>query len=54
MSELSVLKAKHNKLVKIMKRIRDDNGKWVNDLAGSEVTDALHYTMKSLLEDLEV
>ena len=47
------LKAKNDKLLKTLKRICDDNGRFVNDLAGSEVSDALHYTFKSILESYE-
>ena len=47
------LKANNDKLLKTLKRIRDDNGKFVNDLAGSEVSDALYYTLKSILESYE-
>ena len=53
-NELAKLKAKHNKLVKSLKYIRDYNGQFIDNVAGSEVSDALHYTAKSLLKDLEV
>ena len=50
--EYKELETKYNKLVKSLKHIRDFNGEFVNDGAGSEVSDALHYTAKSLLKDL--
>ena len=53
-NELAKLKAKHNKLVKSLKYIRDYNGHFIYNVAGIQVSDALHYTAKSLLKDLEV
>ena len=50
--ELTRLKRKHNKLVKDIRRIRDYNYQFINDLSGSEVSDALYYTTEALLKDL--
>ena len=50
--KLKELQAKHNNLVKTLERIRDENKEWGGNMCGSEVTDALYYTLRSVLKDI--